>query len=263
MKYFGSKSRIAKHIVPILQKEIDENHITTYFEPFVGGANIIDKIICPRRVANDLNRYLIELYEHIIKGGELPESVSKELYDRARIAWHKNEEDMNVSKSYDLDWWEIGAIGFLASYNGRWFDGGYAKSGYEKTKYGLRYRDYYRESKDNLLKQIPLLNDVEFYYLSYGYFTPEIEDSIVGKGTLIYCDPPYANTKQFHNATKFDYEEFWNTMREWSKSGAIVYISELEAPDDFECVWEQEVSRSVNAKNKTRATEKLFKWKGE
>ena len=133
MKYFGSKSRIAKHIVPILQKEIDENHITTYFEPFVGGANIIDKIICSRRVANDLNRYLIELYEHIIKGGELPESVSKELYDRARIAWHKNEEDMNVSKSYDLDWWEIGAIGFLASYNGRWFDGGYAKSGYEKN----------------------------------------------------------------------------------------------------------------------------------
>ena len=37
MKYFGSKSRIAKYIVPILQKEIDENHITTYFEPFVGG----------------------------------------------------------------------------------------------------------------------------------------------------------------------------------------------------------------------------------
>lgn len=26
----------------------------------------------------------------------------------------------------------MGNIGFLASYNGRWFDGGYAKSGYEK-----------------------------------------------------------------------------------------------------------------------------------
>lgn len=37
MKYFGSKSRIVKHIVPILQKEIDDNNIVNYYEPFVGG----------------------------------------------------------------------------------------------------------------------------------------------------------------------------------------------------------------------------------
>ena len=40
----GSKSRIAKHIVPIIQRYIDENNIDTYVEPFVGGANVIDKI---------------------------------------------------------------------------------------------------------------------------------------------------------------------------------------------------------------------------
>ena len=36
MKYMGSKSRIAKYIVPILQKCIDDNNITTYIEPFAG-----------------------------------------------------------------------------------------------------------------------------------------------------------------------------------------------------------------------------------
>lgn len=46
MKYMGSKSRIAKDIVPILQRYIDENNIDTYVEPFVGGANVIDKIKC-------------------------------------------------------------------------------------------------------------------------------------------------------------------------------------------------------------------------
>ena len=49
--------------------------------------------------------------------------------------------------------WQIGNIGFSASYNGRWFDGGYAKAGYEKTKNGERYRDYYREAKDNIMNQ--------------------------------------------------------------------------------------------------------------
>ena len=37
MKYVGSKNRIAKDIVPIIQKYIDENNITEYYEPFVGG----------------------------------------------------------------------------------------------------------------------------------------------------------------------------------------------------------------------------------
>lgn len=38
IKYMGSKSRIAKHIVPIIQRYIDENNIKKYYEPFVGGA---------------------------------------------------------------------------------------------------------------------------------------------------------------------------------------------------------------------------------
>lgn len=37
MKYMGSKSRIKKYIVPILQKLIDENNIKMYIETMVGG----------------------------------------------------------------------------------------------------------------------------------------------------------------------------------------------------------------------------------
>lgn len=40
----GSKSRIAKYIIPIIQRYIDDNKINTYIEPFCGGCNIIDKI---------------------------------------------------------------------------------------------------------------------------------------------------------------------------------------------------------------------------
>lgn len=37
MKYIGSKNKISKYIVPIIQECIDKNNITTYYEPFVGG----------------------------------------------------------------------------------------------------------------------------------------------------------------------------------------------------------------------------------
>lgn len=37
MVYMGSKSRIAKEIVPIIQSYIDDNNVHNYLEPFVGG----------------------------------------------------------------------------------------------------------------------------------------------------------------------------------------------------------------------------------
>lgn len=46
-------------------------------------------------------------------------------------------------------------------------------------------------------------------------------------------------------------------MRIWSKNN-IVIISELNAPNDFECIWEKSVSRSIKSTDKSRDTEKLF-----
>ena len=108
----GSKSRIAKHIVPIIQRYIDENNIKKYYEPFVGGANIIDKIDCSKKIGSDLNKYLIALLKHVAEGGELYETVDKELYDKARTAFNNGDTS-------EFEDWQVGNIGFIASYNGR------------------------------------------------------------------------------------------------------------------------------------------------
>lgn len=197
-----------------------------------------------------MNKYLIALLSHVSLDGELLDSVDKELYDKARTAF-------NSGDTSEFEDWMIGNIGFLASYNGRWFDGGWAKPGYEKTKNGERYRDYYRESKDNLLKQSKYLKDIKFAVCDYKKFSENLDKHT---GYVIYCDPPYQGTKQYANATEFDHNEFWQTMRDWSKNN-IVLISEQNAPDDFECIWEQEVSRSIKATDKSKSTEKLFKYR--
>lgn len=244
----GSKSRIAKHIVPIIQEQIDKNNVQGYIEPFCGGANVIDKINCNTKIGFDINPYLIALLNRVKEGGELYDEVSKELYDQARAAY-------NSGDTSEFEDWQIGNIGFLASFNGRFFSGGYAKSGYEKTKNGKKYRDYYQESKRNLLNQSESLKDIVFNCQDYR------KTIFLKNGYVVYCDPPYQNTKKFEYSQNFDYEEFWNIMREWSKKN-IVIISELQAPDDFDCIWEKEVSRSIKATDKSRATEKLFRWKG-
>jgi DNA adenine methylase len=246
MNYFGSKSRQAKYIVPIIQKYIKDYRISTYFEPFVGGANIIDKIECKRKYGSDINKYIIALFQHLQNGGTLKESYTKEIYDKARVAWYKD----NVDKEFED--WEIGAIGWLCSYNGRGFDGGW---GYEamqtKSNGQVVKREFYKERKNNLLKQSaqPLWRDIHFGVGDYrDYYC---------NGCVVYCDPPYKGTKQFANSVKFDHEEFWNIMRDWSKRN-IVLISEQEAPDDFVCIWEKEVARTVIPKAIPKSIEKLF-----
>ena len=41
MVYQGSKNRLTKFLVPIIQKYIDDNNIKTYIEPMCGGASLI------------------------------------------------------------------------------------------------------------------------------------------------------------------------------------------------------------------------------
>jgi len=250
MKYMGSKSRIAKHIVPIIQGILDRHNVTCYVEPFVGGANVIDKIKCERRIGTDSNNYLIALLKQVTESDPgLPDEVSRPMY---------NEIRSNYKTGLYQDW-VVGCVGFLASYNGRFFDGGYAQPGYETLKDGKkRYRDYYREAKDNLLAQIPLLKGVRFECRDYKDAIKTFSGGLREHPTLFYCDPPYQNKKQYGEIKPKEwYDEFWQTIEKLS-SEAIVIVSEENAPGNWTCIWGQEVSRSIKASDKSRSVEKLF-----
>ena len=134
----------------------------------------------------------------------------------------------------------------LKEHDGRWFDGGYANSGYE----GKRYRDYYMESKNNLMNQAMAIRNVEFYVNDY-------KDLEIAPRSMVCCDAPYKNKKQYENSTRFDYVTYWNWIREISMNNHVV-VSEENAPSDFVCIWSKPVSRSIKAKEKTIAIEKLF-----
>lgn len=239
MKYMGSKSRIIGEISPIIQAFIDSSEKHLYYEPFCGGCNVIDHITANKRFAADKQKYLIALYQNLDKVVDLPSFVTKDHYDSVRTCFN------NGGNEYE-DWY-IGAIGFLASYNGRFFDGGYA--GVVQTKTGVE-RNYYAEAKRNLEAQIPYLDGISFGCLDYS----ETKDI---SGFVIYCDPPYFGTKQYGSSKGFDHAAFWDWVRVKSQKN-IVIVSEHHAPDDFKCIWEQEVTRTIDNNKRVKATEKLF-----
>ena len=63
MEYIGSKNRLSKELAPIIQSYITEE-TKGYLEPFVGGANMIDKIKCNKRIGCDIHEELIALLQY-------------------------------------------------------------------------------------------------------------------------------------------------------------------------------------------------------
>lgn len=236
MKYMGSKNRIAKYIVPILEKAYYENGCEIFIDACCGGCNLIDKVD-PNipRYANDYNMYVVEMWKKL-QLGWVPSKISKEEYSDIRGA--KEQYDPAL----------VGWVGVACSYSGKWF-GGFA--GEVKTKQGVR--DYQEESFKNLEKQIPNLRGVVFSNKSVLDMNPK-------RKSLIYCDIPYRNTTGYKD--EFPHDDFYKWCREMKSKGHVIYISEYDMPDDFKCVWEKEVSSSLSANGEIggnkKSTEKLF-----
>lgn len=187
------------------------------------------------RIANDKNKYLIAMWKGLQEHRERPYVITKELYARAREEYKR---DVNV----EFDDFTIGWIGWMASFNGRFFDGGY-------SGHNVNGRDYISEQIRNVEKQLPYLQDVSFFSRDYKDFTFK-------EPCLIYCDIPYANTKQYTEV--FNHAEFFVWARTTSAQGHTVFVSEYTAPEDFTCVWSKQVTNSLNQTKTYKPIERLF-----
>lgn len=75
---------------------------------------------------------------------------------------------------------------------------------------------------------------------------------------IIYCDIPYIGTSKY-GKQDFDHIKFWNWAREQSKTHKV-YISEYQAPNDFEVIASfAKVSSYSSRSNKTQTVEKIFR----
>ena len=102
------------------------------------------------------------------------------------------------------------------------------------------------------MAQIDSLNDIEFKYGDYEeLYSDDIYDC------LIYCDIPYKDTKQYNTSLNFNYDRFWNWAERMSEKN-IVLVSEYQAPDNWECIWEKDLPKTMNHGNNVQAVERLF-----
>lgn len=216
MKYMGGKTRIAKHIVPIM---LGSGDYQNFYDLSCGGGNLLDKI--PQkynRIGVDINPNVIEALTLI---RDNPTSLPKNNTEFTEQHYNQLKQQKHSTSPM------IGYCGFALSYAGKWF-GGWCRDSAGK-------RDYVKEAYNNAQKQSPLLQNTKLICCSYD----EVE---ILPNSIIYIDPPYKNTTSYKNS--FDYEKFYKWCLETSKKHKL-FISEYEMPDSFECVWQKEIVSSL------------------
>lgn len=243
MKYMGSKAKHATAILDAIENELGapmvvwSSFVKDYVEPFVGGANVIDKVpdVFRARIGNDVNAHVISMFQAVQKGWHPPDTVSETEYRRLM--------GKKLALPTDPESALIGFVGIGCSYAGRWFEG-YARG----ASAGGVPRNYCLESKNNLLSQN--ISGVQFTNCDYSEmrFTP---------GSLVYCDPPYAGTKKY--LKNFDHRRFWTWCDALSNAGHSVFVSEYSAPETWRCIWEKSVNSSLTKDTGAKQqVEKLF-----
>ena len=248
MKYLGGKQKIGRHIADaIIELMPLMENVDGYLEPFCGALGVFVHMTSEFEdsVASDYHPDLIRLWKEVKSGNFVPPtSMTEEKYLEL-----KHTTKVSAMKAF---------VGFGLAFGGRYF-GSYAP----KYKNGKK-ENFLREASNSINKIRRHILNAKFHTKSYDKWKP------VNK--VIYCDPPYRNSKypiKYRTGAKkydeFDNDAFWETMREWSKEN-YVFISEINAPDDFTCIFEKSSHRCVAQSTSTRfknesishTTEKLY-----
>lgn len=172
MKYLGSKRRIVDEILPIMLRygstwkdKSEENYSCInekskkpcFVDLFCGSCSVIQHVPTSyRRIANDKNKYLIEMFKSLVSQENklvYPTFIPKETYSYFRGLY--NQERNGLTQLTNEQYALVGWIGWMASFNGRFFDGGY--SGHQITRMGggnikrLHSRTNQRHLKTNII----------------------------------------------------------------------------------------------------------------
>ena len=227
MRYLGGKTRIAKQIAKIIsQREASRKLL---IEPFMGAGNVT-AVLAPLFdlvVANDVHEDLMLMWNALAAGWIPPDKISEQEYKQLK---------------YEVPSALRGFAGFACSFAGRWFEG-YARDS--------RGDDYVGASKRAVLRDVGCMKNVIFSHGDYSFLTPL-------DGTVVYCDPPYANTKPYSGTPQFNSIEFWEVMNKWRKIGAKVYVSSYAAPEGWNVCWEQTFKRNLRSNSTVQPVSELL-----
>lgn len=222
--YHGGKFRTGKLYAEVIVDESlhiskDEGwNIKGYCEPFCGMLGVYQHIpdlfkLKLKYKAGDMNNSLIMMWNAAQQGWKPP----TKLYTKTEFIKLGDTKKSSAIKGF---------VGHAYGYMGKYF-----------KPYRKRTKSSIKNDSDRIHSIAQNLKNVQFKHGSYTQYS-KLKDYV------IYCDPPYEVQSYYYDETgerlHFDHEAFWEWCRKMSKNN-IVFISEYNAPKDFEQIFTLDV----------------------
>ena len=215
VKWAGGKNKLILQIEQYYPKELKENKIDVYIEPFVGGGailiDILKKYNIKKAYAFDINKNLINCY-NIIKNKveslvlelkKLEEEYLK-LDDENRKEYYydirKKYNSINIENENEA----LEKTTYFIFLNKTCFNGLYRENrrGQFNVPIG-KYKNPTIFDEENLIELSKLIKNVTFINGDYRESYKYIEEN-----TFIYFDPPYRPINKTSSFTSYSKEDF-------------------------------------------------------
>ena len=247
LNYWGSKRKIAHHIVPYLVKAFTERR-NTFAEPFCGTAYISTYLMqynqCKNRryILTDTNNHIISLLNAVSQGW-IPsyQKVSQKQWNN----WKKNKHIATPTKTF---------YGIIHGFGGMFLNGSKPRLNPGGTS----------DSKKYVMRKIKALHTSHSCLSKHTNIeiTTNSFENLNYKNCVIYCDPPYVcgKSKNARCWSKYKYEQFLARVSEWLRPhlNNRVFLSGSVCPDDYEgiqlkLIWSTKMYTPQSSKNNTNA----------
>lgn len=222
LKWAGGKSQLLTQIIQFLPKEIEEQKINKYVEPFVGSGAVFIYLVQFYKFEEificDINQELIIAYKTIQKDVE---SLILNLFDLQQIYlsldlinrekyYYKIREEFNEQKQlmnfeiYNKEW--IERTTQLIFLNRTCFNGLFRVNSQGKFNVPMgKYKNPLICNIKNLRAISQFLKNTKIYQGEYSQC-----ENWVDSRTFVYFDPPYrpiSQTSNFKSYSKFDFND--------------------------------------------------------
>lgn len=295
LPYMGSKSKIVKHIVPLLP------NANTFVDLFAGGGAVTHYAMTTNKyrhfIYNDLNPLMPKAFEMALKGEFENETrwISREDFFRLRDTDPYAAICFSFGNNLSTYMYNKDIEPIKEAYHYAIFFGDYSLA---KERMGIDLTPLSKcatiEDKYALLKRIAKstphsvetrlqsmewwqrVNDICHFWVEnvercmrctsaskaenklVEFHSIDYQNVPIPQDSVVYCDIPYKDTGKYqrHKKIEFDYERFYDWAERQSQP---IFISEYQMPEDrFTAIAEFDRLGTFSLAGKEKVTERIF-----